>query len=54
MAERKEQEKSVIVSYRVSLLEHQTMTRIADLLFKNGSIKAECMISCKPNTLFFN
>ena len=37
---RKEQEKSVILSYRVSLLEYQTMTRIADLLFKNGSIKA--------------
>jgi hypothetical protein len=36
----KGQEKSVIISYRVSLLEYQTMNRIADLLFKSGSIKA--------------
>jgi hypothetical protein len=49
---RKEQEKSVIVSYRVSLLEYQTMTRIADLLFKNGSIKANIVTALAKAAAF--
>jgi hypothetical protein len=48
---RKEQ-KSVIVSYRVSLLEYQTMTRIADLLFKNGSIKANIVTALAKAAAF--
>ncbi len=31
--------KTMRIAYRVTPVEYQTMTRIADLLFKNGSIK---------------
>lgn len=41
MQKEKGRSKKSQLSYRiVSLLEYQTMTRIEDLLFKNGSIKA--------------
>lgn len=33
------QKKTMRIAYRVTPVEYQAMTRIADLLFKNGSIK---------------
>ena len=33
------QKKTMRITYRVTPAEYQTMTRIADLVFKNGSIK---------------
>jgi hypothetical protein len=44
--------KTMRIAYRVTPAEYQTMTRIADLLFKNGSIKINSPSALAKATAF--
>jgi hypothetical protein len=46
------QKKTMRIAYRVTPVEYQAMTRIADLLFKNGSIKINSPSALAKATAF--